>query len=466
MPEEPQRLEPLTYRGGAAGALAPFALFLGGVAALGLSGAPSERGFWPIQIAALALAMLLARDRSRWADAVIDGMSQRLVMVMVLAWMLAGVLGTLINASGFVEALVWVARGAGLTGGAYVVGAFLVCCVVSTSVGTSLGTVILCAPLLYPAGGALGADPVVLIGAILGGATFGDNISPVSDTTIASSVTQRADMGGVVRSRLRYALPAAAIALSVYSLAGAAAADAPAATAGLPGASPAGLPMVLAPALVLGLLLARRHLLEGLLAGIVGAAALGLGLGRLTPSQIFFVDPERYTAGGLVVDGIERAVGVSVFTLLLMGLVAGIEATGLVARVVAAAEKRAATARAAEWRIFGTVSAVCLLTTHSTVALITVGDFTRTLGERFAIGPYRRANILDVGVCSWPMIFPWFIPAIITASTTASGEAYGMPRIGPMASGLANVHSWALLAVLLFALATGWGRRDATDRGA
>ena len=53
----------LSYRGGIAGALAPFALFLGGVAWLGISGAPNERGFWPIQIAALTLAMLLARDR-------------------------------------------------------------------------------------------------------------------------------------------------------------------------------------------------------------------------------------------------------------------------------------------------------------------------------------------------------------------------------------------------------------------
>ncbi len=254
MPEEPQPEKPLTYYGGVVGALAPFALFLTGVAWLGLSGAPSERGFWPIQVAALCLAMLLARDRKRWADAAIDGMSQRLVMVMVLAWMLAGVLGTLMDASGFVEALVWLAQGADLTGSAYVVGAFLICCVVSTSVGTSLGTVILCAPLLYPAGGALEANPVMLIGAILGGATFGDNISPVSDTTIASAVTQGADMGGVVRSRMRYALPAAALAIVVYYALGASLSIGPAPehgrAVGLAAASPAGLPMVLAPALV------------------------------------------------------------------------------------------------------------------------------------------------------------------------------------------------------------------------
>ena len=460
MPNTTKPQRPLEFHGGVAGALAPLAVFLGGVAWLGLSGAPSERGFWPVQIAALILAMLLAKDRTRWADAAIDGMSRRLVMIMVLAWMLAGVLGTLMDASGFVEALVWLARGAQLTGGAYVVAAFLICCVVSTSVGTSLGTIILCAPLLYPAGGGLGADPVMLIGAIFGGAVFGDNVSPVSDTTIASAVTQGADMGGVVRSRMRYALPAAAMAMTVYYLFGSSRA-AGGAAAGLAAGegSPAGLPMVLAPALVLGLLLARRHLLEGLLAGIAGATLLGLALGRLRPAEIIFVDPERFTAGGLVVDGIERAIGVSVFTLLLMGLVAGIEGTGLIGRVVAAADRRARSRRSAEWRIFATVSLVNLLTTHSTVALIAVGGFARAMGERFGIGRYRRANILDVGICGWPNIFPWFIPAIITASATASGEAYGMPRIGPVTAGLANVHSWALVVMLVFALATGWGRQ-------
>lgn len=169
---------------------------------------------------------------------------------------------------------------------------------------------------------------------------------------------------------------------------------------------------------------------------------LGLLLGRLQPAQVLSIDPASYSAGGLIVDGIDKAIGVSIFALLLTGLVAGIEATGLVQRLVEAAEKRAGSVRSAEWRIFGTLSLVNLLTNHSTVALITVGDFARRIGERFGIHRYRRANIMDVGVCGWPMIFPYFIPAIITASTTTSGEAYGMLRLGPLAVGLANVHSW------------------------
>ena len=111
---------PLTFYGGAAGALAPFVLFLAGVGWLALAGAPDEHGFWPVLLAAQIAGLALARDRTRYCDTLIAGMSQPIVMLMIMAWLLAGVIGTLMNASGFVEALVWVARQLHLTGGGYI----------------------------------------------------------------------------------------------------------------------------------------------------------------------------------------------------------------------------------------------------------------------------------------------------------------------------------------------------------
>ena len=446
---------PLTFRGGLAGALAPFAVFLAGVIWLGLSGAPDERGFWPILVAALTLALLLARDRHRYADTVIAGMSQPIVLLMILAWLLAGVLGTLMNASGFIEALVWLASETGVSGGGYAAAAFLICCLVSTSTGTSLGTIILCAPLLYPAGGALATDPVILMAAILGGATFGDNISPVSDTTIASASTQGAEIGEVVRSRLRYALPAAGVALVLYAALGSSGTTV-AIEADLPQTA-AGLPMLAVPAFVIGLLLARRHLLEGLLFGIAAAVVLGLVLGLIEPAEIFYLDLESYGARGLIVSGIERGVGVSIFTILLMGLVAGLEATGLTDRIVTLAENRTRNARDVELWSFGMISSAVLLTTHSTVALLAVGNFTRATGSRYGLSATRRANLLDITVCTYPFLLPYCIPTILAASMTAdAGE--GMPRLAALSIGLFNFHSWALLVVVLVAIFTGWGR--------
>lgn len=487
----------LRYRGGLAGAFAPLLFFLAGVVWLGLSGAPGEQGIWPILVLALALGMLLCRDRHAYSEAVIEGMSQPIVMVMVLAWLLAGVLAALLNATGFVEALVWSAHATGVGGTGFIIASFLIACAVSTSTGTSLGTLILCAPFLYPAGGALDAHPAVLLGAILGGATFGDNLSPVSDTTIASTVTQGARMGEVVASRLRYALPAAALALVAYAVAGsmlapttpsgpvdttpveiarpaetiadtteidpavdAASADEAEDTVVL-GSSPRGLPMLLAPILVIFLLFRHVHLLEGLIYGILAAIGLGLALDLLEISDLIRVgEPEDqgYTATGVLVEGMDRGVGVSIFTVLLMGLVAGLQASGVISRLLSYAEEHIETKRDAEMWSFGAVAVATILTTHSVVALLAVGPFARETGFRHRIPANRRANILDTTVCTFPFLLPYCIPTILAASTTAPGPTWGMPQLTALTAGLFNFHSWALLLVVLTAIITGWGR--------
>ncbi|MGE0451966.1 MAG: Na+/H+ antiporter NhaC family protein [Vicinamibacteria bacterium] len=449
---------PLDVRGGLAGALAPFALFLAGVGWLGLQGAPDERGFWPMLLAALALGLALARDRAAYAEAVLAGMSQPIVALMILAWLLAGALSTVLGASGLVESLVFLSRVGGLEGGSYVAAACCACGLVALATGTSFGTILVCAPLLYPAGGAVGADPAWLMGAILAGATFGDSLSPISDTTIASATTQGADIGGVVRARLKYALPAAVLAVVVYAALGGGGAVSGGATG--PAAGPRGLPMLLVPAVVVALLLRGRHLFEGLMAGLAGALALGLSLGLLTPSQILRVDPERFGARGLIVEGLERGVGVSVFTLLLVGLVETLQRSGALGRLVERARASARSARGAELWIFATVSGAVLLTTHSVVAILAVGEFARETGERFGLSCYRRANLLDLTVCTYPFLLPYFLPTILASGASVAGVASGLPRVSPLAIGLHNAYSWAVLAVVLAAIVTGYGRNE------
>lgn len=447
----------LEFYGGPSFAAAPFAMFLIGVAWLGISGAPDERGFWPILLAALTFGMLLARDRTHFSEVVISGMSRPLVIIMILAWLLAGVLGMVMQQTGFVEAMTWLAAKAGVQGGSYVVASFVICCIVSTATGTSLGTLLVCGPLLYPGGAALGANPVILMGGIIGGATFGDNVSPISDTTIASALTQGADIAGVVRSRLRYAIPAAVIAIIAYAgFGGAELSDsaAPELSGG-----PKGLVMLAVPVAVIALLLSGRHLLQGLIFGILASIVIGLGFGLIEPSALLYIDAERFAARGMLVEGMERGIGASIFTLLLMGLVAPLAASGLLERIVNAAGGRAKSPRAAESWIVGVTTASALVTTHSTVAILTAGDFVRRTGERFGIERYRRANLMDITVCGFPFILPYMIPTILAASTSAAGESFGMPRLTAYEIGLVNFHSWALLAVLSVSVATGYGRR-------
>ena len=467
----------LHFHFGLAGAAMPILVFAGGAAWLGFSGAPDERGLWPILIVALGAGLVLARRASAYSAAVIRGMSRPIVMLMVAAWLLAGVFSVLLREAGLVHALVWAGGELGVSGGGFVLLAFLIAVMFSTVTGTSLGTILICAPLLYPAAGVLQANPTALIGAILAGATFGDNVSPVSDTTIASASTQRAPMGGVVRSRLRYALPAALAAALILLVTGGA--DAPldpaaggtgaVAGAGAQGESlagdPAAFPMLLAPLAAFFMLWRGNGLVESLFAGVGAAVAVALAMNLVSISDLLYISPNAFRAQGLILDGMEGAVGIVIFTILLMGIVGAAQEAGIVDRL---AGDRAAggeiSARRAETRIFTVTSVAVIVTTHSVMAILAVGDLVRKTGRRAGIGRFRRANLLDMTVCTYPFLLPFFIPTILASSATASGEPFGVPRVTALDAGLANPYSWALLAIIVTAIATGLGRSERPTR--
>lgn len=455
---------PLRFHGGTTGAIAPFALFLGGVVWLALSGAPDERGFWPILLAALGLGLALAKDRRQWADVVLTSMAQPIVVLMALAWMLAGVLGVLLSEAGLVQSLAWLATEAALGPAQFAGAVFLICAAVSTSTGTSFGTILVAGPLLYPAGGVLAVDPAVLMGAVLAGATWGDSISPVSDTTIATAGSQGTDVAGTVRTRLAYVLPAGVLALiGIMLLGGWSGATTPTTTgtqggAASVGGSGAALPLLVVPVIVVAMLVRRRHLLEGLFGGIGLTIALALALRLLTPQQLFYVDANAFGAKGLIIDGLERGVGVTVFTLLLMGVVGAVQGAGVLSNWGPSDQGPPTSARRAEWWSVGAASAAVLLTTHSVVAVLSVGPWVKERGERAGLGAYRRANLLDLTVCTWPFLLPYFLPTILASSVTVAGEGFGMPRLSPLTIGLHNVYAWVLLVTVPFVIVTGLGR--------
>lgn len=211
-----KNIEKLSFYGGTTGAILPFGFFAIGVIILALSGAPDERGFWPVLIGAITLGLLLAKDRKLYSETIINGMAQPIVMIMLTAWMLASTIGVLMSETGFVNALLWMANQLHFSAAGFTALTFIICCIISLSTGSSFATILIGGPLLYPAGGLLGADLPILAGAILAGATFGDFFAPISDTTIASALSQEATIGPTVKSRLKYILPLAIIVLPIY----------------------------------------------------------------------------------------------------------------------------------------------------------------------------------------------------------------------------------------------------------
>ena len=222
--------------------------------------------------------------------------------------------------------------------------------------------------------------------------------------------------------------------------------------------------MLLVPVLIISLLLGGRHLLQGLFFGLTLGVVIGLIFGLLPLDRLLALDRENFTATSFIIEGINRGLGISVFTIFLMGQVAALKASGILNRLVQFSARGAKTAAAAEVWIVSVVGGALLLTCHGVVGILTAADFARETGERFDIHPYRRANLLDVTASTFVYILPYFIPVILTASITSSGSEYGLPTLNPLEIGIRNFYSWILLLILIFALGTGYGRRFAADR--
>lgn len=187
MGKKTKRLE---FRLGALGRFVPL-LAAAGMILWAACSQSNVNGYVIAFFGALVAGALFARDDKAYGEAIVYGLCKPMFAVIVLAVMLAAVSGKLISASGMVQTIASYVVAVGLTGRWFVAAAFLITCLLAFSTGTSVGTYFVVIPILFPVGVMAGVAPAYMIGAIVSGAAFGDNLGPISDTTIASSSTQK-----------------------------------------------------------------------------------------------------------------------------------------------------------------------------------------------------------------------------------------------------------------------------------
>ena len=270
-----KKIQRIEYRFGKAGSLAPLIV----AAAMILWAALSQsnvNGYVLAFFAALVTGVVFTKDEKAYGEALVYGLSKPMFGVIVLAVILAAVSGRLISASGVVQTIAAYVVAAGFTGKFFVAAAFLITCLLAFATGTSVGTYFVVIPILFPVGVMAGAAPEFMIGAIVSGAAFGDNLGPISDTTIASSATQHADLGTVVKTRTRYSLPAAAGALLLFLLFSKTADDGHAVGGADDPANPVSLVMLVVPVVIIVLCMMKKHLITALSWGILAGITVGL----------------------------------------------------------------------------------------------------------------------------------------------------------------------------------------------
>ena len=441
----------------------PLMVFLMVTVVLVTTGAPTVEGMIIASMLGISAGMLVARDLALYGEEVFSLMANRTATVAVVCWLWAGTFSGIMAASGLVEAIVWLGWKLNLQGAWLTVSIFISAAVFATSLGTGIGTVLGFTAIMYPAGIVLGANPAAVMGAIISGAAFGDNVSPVSDTTIVSAATQETDVGGVVRSRLKYALITSAISIVLFYVYGAGKTALPVAEAQKllsETADPRGLPMLIPALIVFLVAIGGRHFLGALTAGILSALIIGPVTGAFSLGSVFYVADGA--VAGSAVDGAMGMVPVSILALLLVTSIGIMLSGGFLQVVVDWLQKHwAKSETGTELSIIGLISFANICVSVNTVAMIAVGPLANIMRKRIKIHPHRSANLLDTVSCSFPFLLPY--AAVVAAAVAIQKQvATQYPFVEVLT--VSDFGPYAFYCIILFPLMiltalTGFGRK-------
>ncbi len=435
--------------------LIPLFIFIIGAMYLGLNGSPDEYGFWPIMICSMIVAMLLSKNKDVFANIVVKGMSDKLVIIMVMAWLLSGIIGVFISKTGLIETIINIYLQTGLGGGFFLVAIFIIAAITGTSTGTAVGTVLIVTPVLFKAGISLDIDPYLLLGAILSGGAFGDDFSPLSDTTIAVASTQNINIGFSVKSRLKYALTAAIPAMLLFYIMGGSNIRL---NSEITIFSYKPLFMLLSPAIVILLCLRGKHILSALLFGILTAILISLTFSLISPEQIFSLDKENFTAHSILIEGMKKGVGISIFSIFLIGLVSFVLSVGIIENIVNFISKHFIKKSYGELIIVSLTVIINSILAHNTITIMSIGSLVKKVSDKLKINSYRAGNLLDISGNTVMHIFPYMITVILV---TSIGNELTDEKLNPFKVGLHNFHSIFLLILAITVSIFGiWRKRD------
>ncbi|WP_199908063.1 Na+/H+ antiporter NhaC family protein [Celeribacter baekdonensis] len=362
-----------------------------------------------------------------WAQAM-KGISGESAVAIVVILFMVGMISALIKATGVASGFVWLAQEVGLDTGYYTMFVFIAVSLISMATGSSIGTMFTAFPIFYAAGIDIGAAPGPLAGAILSAAILGDNLAPISDTTIISSSSQRfrsrdevADVGGVVEHRARYALLAAVISAVFFLVVGMSTAQDTGIAEFSAAASPLPLLMLIPVAIMLIVAMISRDIFLAVTVGLVLGSLTGLASGLLHVSDIVGVSDGA--PSGFLYSGVSGMLGTVALVISVFGIMGVLRGAGIMEMIVTklTTGSLASTPRGVEIAIGIGVSATTLLFGGvNSASMLTFGPIADELGARVGLHPYRRANVMDCFALGLASVVPvlsayLFIGALLTS---------------------------------------------------
>ena len=358
-----------------------------------LMGADDPFGKFPRHVALLAgcaVALLLNRsmDVKDKLNIMTTSMGNSGVMMIVLIYLMAGGFQGAAAAMGGKDSVVNLCLHV-IPVTFLIPGVFLMCCFISTSIGTSMGTIAAMAPIAINVAQGAHLNVAIVGAAVIGGSYFGDNLSMISDTTISAAEGCGSEMKDKFKMNFFIALPAAIVAMILYSVVGGTGS----------GAIKAGsynIIEVLPYLIVLGAALMGINVAVVLFVGILSAGIIGLCVG----SCGFF---DWIQAIG---NGMSDMFSISMVAILVSGIIGIVREYGGVEWLVGAISGKIKNRRGAEYGIglmSGILSAAMV---NNTIAIIVTCPIAKEIGEKYKIAPKRLASLVDIFACAFISLMP------------------------------------------------------------
>lgn len=394
-------------------ALAPLAIFLG----VYLAGSLIVGDFYkiPITVAALAASICaVAMSRKPLVERIDDysrGATEPNIMLMIWIFVLAGAFAASTKQMGAVDATVALTLRV-VPEEFLPAGLFIASCFTSISIGTSVGTIVALAPIASAIAQQTGCDTAWIVAIVVGGAFFGDNLSFISDTTIAATRTQGCSMRDKFRTNLLIVAPAAIITLAIYIFSQ---------SHGFvyDGGGEVPYVTVIPYLLVLATAIMGVNVLVVLTLGILSAGAIGLVAGTMNP-----VDWTVAMGSGMASMG-----ELIIITMMAGGMLEMIRIGGGIDYIISRLTSRIRSRRGAEAAIASLAVFADICTANNTVAIISVGSISRDIAGRFGIPPRRAASLLDTFSCFVQGIIPYGAQLLMAAGLSAVSPIQIIPHL-------------------------------------
>ncbi len=444
-----------TY-GGIFGACLPLIVMLGSILVMAALGMRSTKNFWSAGFFAVVTGFLVYKDKKRFQDAIIEGATDKTFGFMICCFLMAGIMSKILTSSHLVSGLLYVLAKLHVSAALIPILCFIICTILSTATGSAAGAMTTTAPVMLPLAFEMGCNINLVCGAIIAGSCFGDNLAPISDTTIASSLSQEVDVTRVVRSRLKYALIAGAISMVLYVVLGfAMAGEGVANELVVDGTYVSSLVFLILPVLIVIIMLRGGGLFTALLISEILGILMLFVFGFETPTTLVASD-------GLIYNAFSGMLNSIIFILFIFIMVSIVKNAGLLEALLNRMRKYANSARSAEIVGGAMVSVMSVAISSGTSAIAFCGPIIRQLMRPFKVDRARSANILDGLGCGMGYLVPTNPGCLQLAgfAVAAGAVAEGYSAISFVGY---NFHSMALFLVFWFAILTGWGRRIETD---